>query len=103
MLRCEKCSSTRSTLRAIRNRKVSLQNPTSSDSLTKHQLKIFIKNFYKRLEDAESHRREALKEVVSLSMKINKIFDKEFVKVSNDQRELLCNIITITVILTVIL
>ena len=65
--------------------------------------KNFIKKFYKKLEDAESHRREAFKEVVSLSMKINKIFDKEFIKVRNDQRELLCNVITITVILTVIL
>ena len=32
MLRYEKCYSTRSTLRAIRSRKVSLQNPTSPDS-----------------------------------------------------------------------
>ena len=29
VLRCERCSSTRSTLRAIRSRKVLLQNPTS--------------------------------------------------------------------------
>ena len=32
VLRCEKCSSTRSTLRAIRSTKVSMQNPTSPDS-----------------------------------------------------------------------
>ena len=28
-------------------------------------------------------------------MKINRVFDKESVKVSNDQRELLCNVITL--------
>ena len=27
-------------------------------------------------------------------MKVSKIFDKESIKVSNDQRELLCNVIT---------
>ena len=84
MLRCLKYSSTRSTLRVIRSRKFALQNPTSPDSnincrfLSKDKL-------IKRLENAQTQRREALKKVVSLSMKINKLFDKESIKVSNDQ------------------
>ena len=93
LLRCEKCSSTRNTLRAIRSRKVFLQNPTSSDSNINHRF-LSKDELIKRLQNAQSQRRETLKKVLSLSMKINIIFDKESIKVSNDQRELLCNVIT---------
>ena len=53
MLKCEKCSFTRSTLRAIRSRKVSLQNQTSPDSNINYQ---FLSNYelIKRLENALS-------------------------------------------------
>ena len=93
VLRCEKCSSTRSTLRAIRSRKVSLQNPTSPDSNINQRL-LSKNELMKKLENAQSQRREPLKKIVSFSMKVNRNFDKESIKVSNDQRELLCNVIT---------
>ena len=94
VLRCEKCSSTRSTLRAIRSRKVSLQNTTSPDSNINYKF-LSKDELIKRLENAQSQRQEALKKVLSLFMKINRVFDKESVKVSNDQQELLCNVITL--------
>ena len=60
VLRCETCSSTRSTLRAIRSRQVSLQNLTSPDS--KINYKFLSKDeLIKRLGNAQSQRREALK------------------------------------------
>ena len=93
MLRCEKCSSSRSTLRAIRSRNVSLQNPPSPDSNINYRF-LSKDELIKRLENAQSQKQEALKKVVSLSIKINRIFDKKSINVSNDQRELLCNVIT---------
>lgn len=90
MQRCEKGFSTKSTLRDIRSRKFSLQNPTLPDSNINYKL-LLKDELIKRLENAQSQRREALKKAISLSMKINRIFDKEYIKVSNDQRELLCN------------
>lgn len=90
MQRCEKGFSTKSTLRDIRSRKFSLQNPTLPDSNINYKL-LLKDELIKRLENAQSQRWEALKKAISLSMKINRIFDKEYIKVSNDQRELLCN------------
>ena len=71
VLRCEKCSSTKSTLRAIRSRKVSLQNPTSPDSTINYRF-LSKDELIKRLENGQSQRRKALKKVISLSMKKKK-------------------------------
>ena len=63
VLRCERCSSTRSTLRAIRSRKVLLQNPTSPDSNINYRF-LSKDELIKRLENAQSQRQEALKKTL---------------------------------------